>query len=84
MEGIACMEKEIERKRQEVSARDGPIDDFREIENKQNGSDESYETSGEDDVDETVFLEAEIKIVGANETKEEAKIESDFAPLALV
>ena len=84
MESVACVEKEIERKRQEVSARDRPIDDFREIENKQNGSDESYETRGEDDVDEAVFLEAEIKIMGADETKEEAKIESDFAPFALV
>ena len=78
------MEEEIHGEWQKVSARNRPLNHVGEIEDKNNCSNDSYETGSEDDVGDAVFLETKIEIVDAGKAKEKAKPESDFTPLAFI
>lgn len=76
------MEKEVGGEWQEISARDRPFDNVGEIENKHHSTDDSDETNGKDDVDESVFLEAKIEIVDTGKAEQHAKQSSRLAALA--
>ena len=78
------MEEEIHGEWQKVSARNRPFNYVGEVENEDDCSDDSYETSSEDDIGDAIFLEAKIEIVDTGKAKQKAKPESDFAPFALI
>ena len=78
------MEEEIHGEWQKVSARNRPLDNVGKIKNQHHSANGSDETSGENDIDEAVFLETKIEIMDTGKAKEKAKPESDFAPLALI
>ena len=78
------MEKEIDSKRQEISAWDRPIDHMVKIQNEHDRSDDTNKAKSEDNVDETSLFEAKVEIMDASKAKQKAKDGRSYAAFAFI